>query len=53
MSLSENKVRQQVILSKDVKAKIQQLAEADGRSMSNYINQVLKKHIEQINKDPK
>lgn len=47
MSLSSNKIRQQVILSKDVKAKIQAIAQKESRSMSNMIEVILKKFIEE------
>lgn len=30
----------------DVKASLQQLAEADGRSLSNYLNKLLRDHVE-------
>lgn len=35
-----------IILSKDDKKKLKELAEAENRSLSNYIVNILKKHLE-------
>jgi predicted HicB family RNase H-like nuclease len=40
-------------LQPDLKAQLQLLAETDGRSLTNYIEQVLKKHISHERTQPK
>ena len=40
-------------LEPDVKAAVQELAAADDRSLSAYINRVLRQHIEAMRKKPK
>ena len=40
-------------LEADVKAAVQELAAADDRSLSAYINRVLRQHIEAMRKKPK
>ena len=44
------KVQVSITLDKDIIDKTKNLAEYDGRSFSQYINMVLKKHLEQHNK---
>lgn len=38
--------RLQIRITPELKVKIQQLAEAEGRSVSNYVEQLIKKAIE-------
>lgn len=38
--------RLQIRISPELKAKLQELADADGRSVSNYVEQLIKKAIE-------
>lgn len=38
--------RLQIRISPELKAKLQELADADGRTVSNYIEQLIKKAIE-------
>ena len=40
-------------LEPDVKAAVQELAAADDRSLSSYINRVLRQHIDAMRKKPK
>ena len=47
MSLSSEKMRCQVILEREVKMKIEELATADSRSVSNFINKILKDYIKE------
>lgn len=37
-----------ITIDNDVLAKVRQIAEADDRSLSQYINLVLKKHLEEL-----
>ena len=37
-----------ITLDSDLLAKLREIAEADDRSVSSYINLILKKHIEEI-----
>lgn len=38
--------RLQIRITPELKAKLQQLAEAEGRSVSNYVEQLIKKAVE-------
>lgn len=42
------KVKVSITLDVDVVSKIKELSERDGRSLSQYINLVLRKHIEDV-----
>ncbi|WP_211344094.1 hypothetical protein [Robertmurraya siralis] len=46
MSISDSNERLTVIISKDLKAKIRNLAVANNRSISNYVVTVLENHVE-------
>lgn len=45
------KDRISITIDSDILEKLRDLSEYDGRSLSQYINIVLKRHIEQIEKD--
>ncbi len=47
MVIPDNKTRIAIILTKDLKDKIQEKAKEENRSMSNYIVTILQKHIEE------
>ena len=42
-----------VRLDPDLKAVLQELADADGRSLNSYINRALRQHVQTIKKRPK
>lgn len=42
-----------ITIDNDLLAKIREIAEADDRSLSQYINLVLKKHLEEIENNQK
>lgn len=46
MAIPDDKTRIAIILTKDLKDKIQERAKKENRSMSNYIVTVLKRHVE-------
>ena len=46
VSTKDNKIV--VTVSTEMKQQFKQLADAEGRTISNYVMQVLKKHLEQI-----
>lgn len=50
MAVGKDKTGVLVNMDKELKAKLEQLAKDDGRSLTGYINNVLRKHIENINK---
>lgn len=53
MAVSSDKTRAIISLEKDLKAKIYELAKKDDRSFSNYVVQILKEHINNIESDDK
>ena len=46
VSTKDNKIV--VTVSTEMKQQFKQLADAEGRTISNYVMQVLKKHLEQV-----
>ena len=44
------KIQVSITLDKDVIERVKDLAEYDGRSFSQYINMVLRKHVNRIDK---
>lgn len=53
MAVSSDKTRAIISLEKDLKSKIEQLANNEDRSFSNYVVQVLKEHIKSLERDDK
>lgn len=49
MAISEDKVRTLITLTKDEKKRLELLAKRDNRSLSSYIANVLRNHINEIN----
>lgn len=49
MAVSKDKTGVLVNMDKTLKAELEQLAKADGRSLTNYIVNILKTHIDNIN----
>ena len=45
MAISKNNDRLVVIISKELKAQLGELAEKDGRTVSNYVKVLLENHI--------
>ena len=45
MSISKNNDRLVVIVSKEVKAQLGELAKEEGRTVSNYVKVILENHI--------
>lgn len=50
MAVGNDKVRVLVTLEKTDKEKLETLAKKDNRNLSNYINTILKKHMENLEK---
>lgn len=48
MALAKDNTRIGLVVSKDFKEELQQLANSDGRTLSNYIVKVLIDHVAQI-----
>jgi predicted DNA-binding protein len=48
MSISKNKIGVLINMDKELKAKLEKLAKEDNRSLTSYINNILKKHINSI-----
>jgi predicted HicB family RNase H-like nuclease len=46
MSISPDKVRANLVILKTLKAELEELAKADGRSFNNYIIKVLQDHVD-------
>lgn len=46
MTVSKDKTSMLLNIDKTLKAELEQLAKADGRSLTNYITNVLKIHVE-------
>lgn len=53
MAVSNDKTRAIISLEKDLKAKLDLLAQKDDRSFSNYVVQVLKEHVNRIESEDK
>ena len=53
MSVSNDKTRAIISLEKDLKSKIDELAKKDDRSFSNYVVQVLKEHVNNVESEDK
>ena len=47
MSISKDNDRLVVIISKQVKAQLSELAEKDGRTLSNYVKVLLENHVKE------
>ena len=47
MSISKYNDRLVVIVSKEVKAQLSELAEKDGRTLSNYVKVLLENHVKE------
>ena len=45
MAISKNNDRLVVIISKELKAQLGELAEKDGRTVSNYVKVLLENHV--------
>ena len=50
MSIAPDKVRANLVISRELKASLEALAKADSRSFNNYIIKVLQDHVEQSKK---
>jgi predicted DNA-binding protein len=48
MAVGKDKDRIIVTTTKDIKEELQKLAKKDDRNLSNYVNKILRKHIEDI-----
>ena len=48
MAVSSDKTRAIISLEKDLKAKLEELANNEDRSFSNYVVKVLKEHIQSL-----
>lgn len=48
--ISTENTRTNITISKDLKAKIEELAKQDNRSFNNYVITVLKEHVDNLNK---
>lgn len=46
MSVSPDKVRANLVISRELKATLEALAKADSRSFNNYIIKVLQDHVD-------
>ena len=53
MAVSSDKTRAIISLEKDLKAKLEELANNEDRSFSNYVVKVLKEHIQSMEGDDK
>ena len=49
-NISSKNTRTNITISKELKAKLEELAKQDNRSFNNYIITVLKEHVENLNK---
>ena len=47
MSISKDNDRLVVIISKQIKAQLSELAEKDGRTLSNYVKVLLENHVKE------
>lgn len=48
MAVSEDKTGVLINMDKTLKAELQELAKEDNRSLTNYINTVLEKHVDEV-----
>ena len=48
MAVSEDKTGVLINMDKALKAELQELAKEDNRSLTNYINTVLEKHVDEV-----
>lgn len=48
MAVGKDKTRTIISLEKDMKTKLEELAQDDGRSFNNYVVNVLKNHIQSL-----
>lgn len=53
MAVSSDKTRAIISLEKDLKAKLEELANNEDRSFSNYVVQVLKEHVKSLEDEDK
>ena len=53
MAVSSDKTRAIISLEKDLKSKIDKLAKEDDRSFSNYVVQILKEHVNNVESEDK
>ena len=51
MSVSNNKIGVLINMEKDLKESLMALAKKENRSLTNYINTILKNHIDNIKKN--
>ena len=49
-SISNENTRNNITISKELKAKLEELAKKDNRSFNNYVITVLKEHVDNLNK---
>ena len=49
-SISNENTRTNITISKELKAKLEELAKKDNRSFNNYVINVLKEHVDNLNK---
>ncbi len=49
-SISNENTRTNITISKELKAKLEELAKQDNRSFNNYVITVLKDHVDNLNK---
>ena len=49
-SISNENTRINITISKELKAKLEELAKKDNRSFNNYVITVLKEHVDNLNK---
>lgn len=45
MAISKDNDRLTIIINKDIKKSLEQIAKNDGRSLSNYVATLLEKHV--------
>ena len=51
MAIKKENDRLTIIINKELKNKLSEVAESDGRSISNYVAKLIDKHIQDIKKD--
>ena len=50
MAIGEDKTRTNITFPKELKAKLEELAQKDGRSLTNLINKILTDYVEEAQK---
>ena len=50
MAIGENKTRTNITFPKELKTKLEELAQKDGRSLTNLINKILTDYVEEAQK---